>query len=273
MVAERAAKAGATVWDGTEAVEPLVEAGLVRGARVKAKPGGDEQPETPAQRPAGRPGTGRGPGPLHGGRRRGQLPLRPVARHQPQPGLPAGHGHPGLLDVAPPRRALDRQLARHPRQGRQRAARLRLDLPGRRRPHQRRASGCSPPSTSGRPSTPPTSSRASPSTPRPSWDIRPDTACGPATGGRLPDGPVRRPARRARPGWWSATPAAPSTPSTARASPTPTSRGAWPPMPCTWRSPAGTAWPCRPTSSASTRPTPCTTRWPGPSSGSSAGPS
>ncbi len=39
MVAERAAKAGATVWDGTEALEPLVDAGLLRGARVKAKPG------------------------------------------------------------------------------------------------------------------------------------------------------------------------------------------------------------------------------------------
>jgi geranylgeranyl reductase family protein len=37
LVAERAAKAGATVWEGVEAVEPLVDAGLVRGARVKAK--------------------------------------------------------------------------------------------------------------------------------------------------------------------------------------------------------------------------------------------
>ncbi len=42
MVAERASKAGAIVWDGTEAVEPVVEAGLVRGARVKTKPGGDD---------------------------------------------------------------------------------------------------------------------------------------------------------------------------------------------------------------------------------------
>ena len=37
LVAERAAKAGATVWEGVEATEPVVEAGLVRGARVKAK--------------------------------------------------------------------------------------------------------------------------------------------------------------------------------------------------------------------------------------------
>jgi geranylgeranyl reductase family protein len=38
LVAERAAKAGATVWEGAEATEPVVEAGLVRGAWVKAKP-------------------------------------------------------------------------------------------------------------------------------------------------------------------------------------------------------------------------------------------
>ncbi|HEX6394820.1 MAG TPA: geranylgeranyl reductase family protein [Acidimicrobiales bacterium] len=37
LVAERAAKAGATVWDGTEALHPVVEGGLVRGAYVKQK--------------------------------------------------------------------------------------------------------------------------------------------------------------------------------------------------------------------------------------------
>ncbi len=42
LVAERAGKAGAAVWDGTEALEPVVEAGLVRGARVKFKPAPDE---------------------------------------------------------------------------------------------------------------------------------------------------------------------------------------------------------------------------------------
>jgi flavin-dependent dehydrogenase len=39
LVAERAAKAGATVWEGAEATEPLVEAGLVRGAWIKPKAG------------------------------------------------------------------------------------------------------------------------------------------------------------------------------------------------------------------------------------------
>jgi geranylgeranyl reductase family protein len=37
MVAERATKAGATVWDGSEATGPIVEGGLVRGAGVKVK--------------------------------------------------------------------------------------------------------------------------------------------------------------------------------------------------------------------------------------------
>ena len=39
LVAERAAKVGATVWEGREAVEPLTEGGLVRGAVVKSKEG------------------------------------------------------------------------------------------------------------------------------------------------------------------------------------------------------------------------------------------
>jgi geranylgeranyl reductase family protein len=40
LVAGRAAKAGAIVWDGTEAVDPVSEAGLVRGAVVRSKHGG-----------------------------------------------------------------------------------------------------------------------------------------------------------------------------------------------------------------------------------------
>jgi menaquinone-9 beta-reductase len=40
LVAGRAAKAGATVWDGAEAVEPLVENGLVGGASIRSKYGG-----------------------------------------------------------------------------------------------------------------------------------------------------------------------------------------------------------------------------------------
>ncbi|HEY3238723.1 MAG TPA: geranylgeranyl reductase family protein [Acidimicrobiia bacterium] len=40
MVAEAAVKAGATLWQATEAVAPLVEGGLVVGARVKRKDAG-----------------------------------------------------------------------------------------------------------------------------------------------------------------------------------------------------------------------------------------
>jgi geranylgeranyl reductase family protein len=42
LVAERAGKAGATVLEGTEALEPISEGGLVRGAMVKAKADGAE---------------------------------------------------------------------------------------------------------------------------------------------------------------------------------------------------------------------------------------
>ena len=38
LVADRASKAGATVWDGAEATEPIVEGGLLRGATVRVKP-------------------------------------------------------------------------------------------------------------------------------------------------------------------------------------------------------------------------------------------
>lgn len=40
LVAVRASKAGATVWDGVEATEPIVEGGLVRGAEIKVKADG-----------------------------------------------------------------------------------------------------------------------------------------------------------------------------------------------------------------------------------------
>jgi menaquinone-9 beta-reductase len=41
VVAGQAVKAGATVWEGAEAVEPVLEGGLVRGARVAAMAVGD----------------------------------------------------------------------------------------------------------------------------------------------------------------------------------------------------------------------------------------
>jgi menaquinone-9 beta-reductase len=41
MVAERAVKAGATLWQESEAVSPIVDGGLVRGASIKRKGEGD----------------------------------------------------------------------------------------------------------------------------------------------------------------------------------------------------------------------------------------
>src|SRR3954447_4024507 len=41
LVIQRAEKAGATLWEASEAIEPLVEAGLVRGATVKRKDSDD----------------------------------------------------------------------------------------------------------------------------------------------------------------------------------------------------------------------------------------
>jgi len=35
LVAQRAEKAGATLWEASEAIEPVVESGLVRGAKVR----------------------------------------------------------------------------------------------------------------------------------------------------------------------------------------------------------------------------------------------
>jgi geranylgeranyl reductase family protein len=44
LVAERAKKAGATLWEQSEAVGPIVEGGLVRGARVRRKDNGQSAP-------------------------------------------------------------------------------------------------------------------------------------------------------------------------------------------------------------------------------------
>ena len=48
LVAERAVKAGATLWQGTEAVAPLLDRGLVTGAVVRRK-GGDDSEEVSAR--------------------------------------------------------------------------------------------------------------------------------------------------------------------------------------------------------------------------------
>ena len=70
IVAERAEKAGATVLQGMEAVEPAHRGG-VRGRDGQGQ---------------GRRATPRAPGHVHGGRRRGQLPVRAGPGHAPATG-------------------------------------------------------------------------------------------------------------------------------------------------------------------------------------------
>ena len=120
MVADAAAGAGAEVWTGAEAVAPLVDDGLVVGARGAA-----------------RRRRGAGAGPLRGGGRRRELPLRAGAGLRPRPHLSPRHGGAGLLHQPVPRRALDREPPRPPRPRRQPPPRLRLDLPGGRRHRER----------------------------------------------------------------------------------------------------------------------------------------
>ena len=123
MVAQRAVKAGATLSAATEAIAPLVEGGVVRGAHVRAKHDGT---------------TRDAPRPVPGGGRWRQQPVRAHARHGARSHLPAGHGHPRLLPQPVPRRAVDREPSRHPRPRRQSPARLRLGVPGGRRDRERR---------------------------------------------------------------------------------------------------------------------------------------
>ena len=123
MVAQRAVKAGATLWPATEATEPLVENGLVTGAIVLDKDTGTT------------PGGAR---PVRDRRRRRQLPLRAGARHRPEPHLSPGHGDPRLFHEPAPRRPLDREPPRHPRPGREPFARIWVDISGWGRHGQRR---------------------------------------------------------------------------------------------------------------------------------------
>ena len=81
---------------------------------------------------------GRRPGRVHDRRRRRQQPVRAGARHVPHPGVAVRHGDPHVLGVAAPRRPVDRVGARRQGPQRQPDARLRLDLPGRRRHREHR---------------------------------------------------------------------------------------------------------------------------------------
>ena len=141
----------------------------------------------------------------------------------------------GPTTPAPARATPPRELPRPARRRRQGRARLRLGLPPRRRHGERRAWGSSPPSTAGTASTPGELMGALLATAPSSWGLaghersdRPPGACCPwaCRWGRW-SGPT---------GCWWAMPPGPSTPSTARASPTrletgPSRRGASAPGP------------------------------------------
>ena len=107
MVAERAVKAGATLWPGAEAVAPLVEDGLVTGAVDRARrddrAGAGPQYVVVADGANSRFGRALG-----------------TARDRT---LPAGHGDPRLLHQPVPRRAVDREPPRPARPRRQPPAR------------------------------------------------------------------------------------------------------------------------------------------------------
>ena len=133
LVNERAAKAGATVWQGTEAIEPILDAAAPapagrRAALVRRRRGEGQ----------GRRHGARGAGPVRGGGRRGQLAVRAGPRHQPGPVPADGHGPARLLHLPRPRPAVHRVPPRHPRRRRQGGPGLRLDLPAGRRPGERR---------------------------------------------------------------------------------------------------------------------------------------
>ena len=96
-----------------------------------------------------------GPGPVRGRRRRRELPVRPSARNRPRSHISPGDGDPRLLHQPAARRSVDREPPGHSRQSGQSPPGLRLDLPGRRRHRERRASACCRPSATGSPSTRP----------------------------------------------------------------------------------------------------------------------
>ena len=132
----------------------------------------------------------------------------------------------GATTARPATTNLHRVPPRHPGRSGQGGPRLRLDLPPGRRPGERRAWACSPSRGGGRASTPPPDGAFVAWAPG-YWELSPATSSGHRPGGSS-HGSVGRPPGRADHCWWSATPPAPSTPSTARGSPTATRPVGWP---------------------------------------------
>ena len=122
LVAGRAEKAGAVLWQGAEAVAPLCGPPGLAGGAAAGGPGAvvKDGPGVPRPRSA----------PSYvivadGSLSRFGRALGTARR----PRMAAGHGPSGLLPLAPAHRVLHRLVPRHPRRRRQGRARLRLDLP------------------------------------------------------------------------------------------------------------------------------------------------
>ena len=115
MVAEQAVKAGATIWQGAEAVAPVVDGGLLAGAMVRDKDS-DEVVPVRARYVVVADGANSRFGRALGTARDRSFPL--------------GHGDSRLFHQPAPRRALDREPPRHPRPGWEPFARLWVDISG-----------------------------------------------------------------------------------------------------------------------------------------------
>ena len=172
MVAERGRRRPApTVWTGAEAVEPLVDDGLVTGAVDPAR----------RRRPSR---CGRSYVVVADGANSRFGRALGTARDRT---YPLGMAVRGLLHQPVPRRAVDREPPRPARPRRQPPAGLRLDLPGGRRHGERRRRaavhllGWKSINTS-------VLMDAFVATAPARWGISPETSCGAPTGGKLPTG-------------------------------------------------------------------------------------
>ena len=141
LVAARAEKAGAVVWQGAEAVSPLSAASS------------PDSPREPSPVPRGQPLRRAGGAIVADGPRGTTTEVRAryvivadgslsrfgrALGHGAQPGLATGHGAARLLPVSEACRGVHRLVSRHPRRRRQSRAGIRLDLPARRRSGERR---------------------------------------------------------------------------------------------------------------------------------------
>ena len=128
LLMQRAQKAGARLMERTEAVEPIIADGWVRGATIRSVEDKDAEPvEMRARFVIASDGAA--------------SPVREAGRRRPRREPPAGDRGAALLPHRLPPRAVARVVAR-PVGGRPPAAGLRLAVPGRRRARSTWAPAC-----------------------------------------------------------------------------------------------------------------------------------